>query len=141
MLLDNKVWVGTSSEGAVCMLPQMANRHGLISGATGTGKTVTLQVMAEAFSQLGVPVFLADVRERMGRIESAIRAGDWTVVSAEAHTIKGSSGTLCAGNLQQAARELERAGGCSGEAPARFESLRRCFERLEHQLLALASLR
>lgn len=88
-----------------------------------------------------IPVFLADVRERMGRIESAIRAGDWTVVSAEAHTIKGSSGTLCAGNLQQAARELERAGGCSGEAPARFESLRRCFERLEHQLLALASLR
>lgn len=44
------------------LLPQMANRHGLITGATGTGKTVTLQVMAEEFSRIGVPVFLADVK-------------------------------------------------------------------------------
>jgi DNA helicase HerA-like ATPase len=44
------------------LLPQMANRHGLVAGATGTGKTVTLQVMAEAFSRIGVPVFAADVK-------------------------------------------------------------------------------
>jgi len=44
------------------LLPQMANRHGLVAGATGTGKTVTLQVMAEAFSKIGVPVFAADVK-------------------------------------------------------------------------------
>jgi hypothetical protein len=44
------------------LLPQMANRHGLIAGATGTGKTVTLQRLAEGFSRLGVPVFLADVK-------------------------------------------------------------------------------
>lgn len=44
------------------LLPTMANRHGLIAGATGTGKTVTLQVMAEAFSSIGVPVFMADVK-------------------------------------------------------------------------------
>ena len=44
------------------LLPQMSNRHGLVAGATGTGKTVTLQVMAEAFSQIGVPVFAADVK-------------------------------------------------------------------------------
>ena len=44
------------------LLPQMANRHGLISGATGTGKTVTLQVLAESFSAMGVPVFLSDVK-------------------------------------------------------------------------------
>jgi len=44
------------------LLPGMANRHGLIAGATGTGKTVTLQVMAEAFSRIGVPVFAADVK-------------------------------------------------------------------------------
>ena len=44
------------------LLPNMANRHGLVAGATGTGKTVTLQVMAEAFSRIGVPVFAADVK-------------------------------------------------------------------------------
>ena len=44
------------------LLSQMANRHGLVAGATGTGKTVTLQVMAEAFSRIGVPVFAADVK-------------------------------------------------------------------------------
>ena len=44
------------------LLPAMSNRHGLIAGATGTGKTVTLQVMAEAFSRIGVPVFAADVK-------------------------------------------------------------------------------
>lgn len=43
-------------------LPQMANRHGLIAGATGTGKTVTLRVLAENFSAIGVPVFMADVK-------------------------------------------------------------------------------
>lgn len=46
----------------IFLLPEMANRHGLISGATGTGKTVTLQVLAESFSAMGVPVFLADVK-------------------------------------------------------------------------------
>src|SRR5438309_10458960 len=43
-------------------LPQMANRHGLIAGATGTGKTITLRVLAENFSAIGVPVFMADVK-------------------------------------------------------------------------------
>ncbi len=46
----------------IYLLPQMANRHGLVAGATGTGKTVTLQVMAEAFSRIGVPVFAADIK-------------------------------------------------------------------------------
>ncbi len=44
------------------LLPRMANRHGLVAGATGTGKTVSLQVMAEGFSRIGVPVFMADVK-------------------------------------------------------------------------------
>jgi len=46
----------------LCLLPGLANRHGLIAGATGTGKTVTLQVMAERLSKIGVPVFMADVK-------------------------------------------------------------------------------
>jgi len=46
----------------IFLLPKMANRHGLIAGATGTGKTVTLRVLAEQFSQIGVPIFMADVK-------------------------------------------------------------------------------
>src|SRR5512143_4044447 len=46
----------------IAVLPRMANRHGLITGATGTGKTVSLQVLAEQFSRIGVPVFMADVK-------------------------------------------------------------------------------
>ena len=50
------------SEHDLCLLPGLANRHGLIAGATGTGKTVTLQRIAEGFSKIGVPVFMADVK-------------------------------------------------------------------------------
>ena len=50
------------SEHILGLLPRMANRHGLIAGATGTGKTVTLRVLAEHFSRIGVPVFMADVK-------------------------------------------------------------------------------
>jgi DNA helicase HerA-like ATPase len=56
---------------AVFLLPRMANRHGLIAGATGTGKTVTLQVLAEGFSRLGVPVFMADVKGDLSGISQA----------------------------------------------------------------------
>src|SRR5712671_3463495 len=52
----------TSTGTELQFLPALANRHGLITGATGTGKTVTLQVLADQFSRLGVPVFLADVK-------------------------------------------------------------------------------
>jgi len=50
------------SEIEVFLLPKMANRHGVITGATGTGKTVTLQVLAENFSRIGVPVFMSDIK-------------------------------------------------------------------------------
>ncbi len=52
----------TDTNTDVCLLPKLANRHGLITGATGTGKTVSLQVLAEGFSRIGVPVFMADVK-------------------------------------------------------------------------------
>lgn len=61
MIYDNKILLG-KGDRQVFLYPRMANRHGLIAGATGTGKTITLEVMAEAFSDLGVPVFLADVK-------------------------------------------------------------------------------
>jgi DNA helicase HerA-like ATPase len=53
------------------LLPRMANRHGLVAGATGTGKTVTLQVMAEHFSRIGVPVFVADVKGDLAGLSQA----------------------------------------------------------------------
>ena len=63
MFFENKAWIGTDDKGQkVCMESRLANSHGHITGATGTGKTVTLKVMAEAFSDMGVPVFLADVK-------------------------------------------------------------------------------
>ncbi|EON12397.1 hypothetical protein C266_16365 [Pandoraea sp. SD6-2] len=54
--------IARNDQHVLGLLPAMGNRHGLITGATGTGKTVTLQVMAQAFSDIGVPVFLADVK-------------------------------------------------------------------------------
>ena len=54
--------IAKNALSACHMLPELANRHGLITGATGTGKTVTLQALAEKFSQIGVPVFMADVK-------------------------------------------------------------------------------
>ena len=61
MYNDYKIWIAQSDRN-ICLLPNMANRHGLIAGATGTGKTITLKVLAESFSDMGVPVFLADVK-------------------------------------------------------------------------------
>jgi len=58
------------------LLPAQANRHGLITGATGTGKTVTLQTLAENFSKIGVPVFMADVKGDLTGISQAGRVGE-----------------------------------------------------------------
>ncbi len=74
MLYNDLIWMGNTADGShVNILPRMANRHGLIAGATGTGKTITLKVMAEAFSDMGVPVFLADVK---GDIAGMLAAGE-----------------------------------------------------------------
>ena len=58
------------------LLPELANRHGLITGATGTGKTITLQTLAENFSRIGVPVFMADVKGDLTGITQAGRVSD-----------------------------------------------------------------
>jgi DNA helicase HerA-like ATPase len=60
--MENGILIGGCESGKVFLNPRYANRHGLIAGATGTGKTVTLQCLAEGFSDLGVPVFLADIK-------------------------------------------------------------------------------
>ena len=61
MYEDRKIRLA-QADSPIYLLPSMANRHGLIAGATGTGKTITMKVMAESFSDMGVPVFLADIK-------------------------------------------------------------------------------
>lgn len=80
MLANDKLLIAKTEKGAeLNILPQMANRHGIITGASGSGKTVTLKVMAESFSNAGVPVFLADVKGDLagtaikGEINDAIK--------------------------------------------------------------------
>ena len=60
--MSEPLLIAKNDEHELHLLPQMANRHGLITGATGTGKTVTLQSLAESFSRIGVPVFLSDIK-------------------------------------------------------------------------------
>ncbi len=60
----------------ICLLPRLANRHGLITGATGTGKTVTLQKLAESFANIGVPVFVADIKGDLSGIGAAGNKSD-----------------------------------------------------------------
>ena len=68
---DNQLYVAHCDNGPIYMIGKMANRHGLIAGATGTGKTVTLQVLAESFSQAGVPCFMADMKGDLSGISQA----------------------------------------------------------------------
>ena len=124
--------IGRGSED-VCLRLAMANRHGLIAGATGTGKTVSLQVLAEGFSRAGVPVFLADVkgdlagialpgadnpkaRERAAKLAIADYAGAacpavfWDLFGVEGHPIRttvSEMGPLLLSNLMELSEAQE----------------------------------
>src|SRR6201993_3044678 len=78
---DTKIFVGKGEEPAWLTLA-LANRHGLVTGATGTGKTVTLQVMAEGFARAGVPVFAADIKGDLSGISEAGEAKDFIIKRA-----------------------------------------------------------
>lgn len=78
---DNKIFVGKGDEQAWLTLA-LANRHGLVTGATGTGKTVSLQVMAEGFARAGVPVFAADIKGDLSGISEVGEAKDFIVKRA-----------------------------------------------------------
>jgi len=68
-----EILIGANENTQIIMDAAMGNRHGMISGATGTGKTVTLQILAEGYSQLGVPVFMADIK---GDLSGIAKAGE-----------------------------------------------------------------
>jgi len=76
MLLDDKIFLGTSTRPEYLAL-KYGNRHGLVTGATGTGKTVTLQVLAEGFSAAGVPVFAADIKGDLSGVGKLGAAQGW----------------------------------------------------------------
>ncbi len=70
MTTNKRILLGAGAN-QVYLDPRYANRHGLIAGATGTGKTITLQVMAESFSRIGVPVFVSDVKGDLSGISQS----------------------------------------------------------------------
>ena len=103
MYINKRLLIGKTDDGKeLAILPQMANRHGIITGASGSGKTITLKVMAESFSDAGVPVFLADVK------------GDL-------------AGTACVGeineNIEKRLKKLDLKGFEAKQYPVRFWDL------------------
>ncbi|MDD4514856.1 helicase HerA-like domain-containing protein [Massilibacteroides sp.] len=85
---EKRAFIATTGEKEICLLPKMANRHGLITGATGTGKTVTLQTMAETFSQMGVPVFAADIKGDLSGIGKAGGNKDSVIKRVDSYGLK-----------------------------------------------------
>ncbi len=91
MFINGNLYIARSADGPVCLTGRMCNRHGLIAGATGTGKTVSLQVLAETFSQAGVPCFMADMKgdlsgiSQVGKMSSFIekRKDDFGIPNPE----------------------------------------------------------
>ena len=81
MISDGKIWVGSAGDKKVYLYPEMANRHGLIAGASGTGKTVTLKVLVESFLDIGVPVFVADIK---GDVAGLANEGDSAKIAKRA---------------------------------------------------------
>src|SRR5438046_1260314 len=78
---DEKIFIG-KGEQPVWLTLGLANRHGLVAGATGTGKTVSLQVMAEGFARAGVPVFAADIKGDLSGISEVGEPKDFIVKRA-----------------------------------------------------------
>ena len=74
--MTDPMLIARNAHAQCLLLPGLANRHGLITGATGTGKTVTLQTLAENFSRIGVPVFMADVKGDLTGISQSGKIGD-----------------------------------------------------------------
>ncbi|MBL9034010.1 MAG: DUF853 domain-containing protein [Rhodospirillaceae bacterium] len=131
-MADGDIWVGRGAQDVWLRLG-MANRHGLIAGATGTGKTISLQVLAEGFSRAGVPVFMADVKgdlagvsqiggehpkakERAAKLEIADYAGAacpaifWDLFGQQGHPIRttiSEMGPLLLSNLMELSEAQE----------------------------------
>ncbi|WP_353124050.1 helicase HerA-like domain-containing protein [Dysgonomonas capnocytophagoides] len=89
-MLDNekRAFIAISENKEIYLLSKMANRHGLVTGATGTGKTVTLQNLAETFSKMGVPVFAADVKGDLSGVAKTGGNKDSVVKRVDSYKLK-----------------------------------------------------
>src|SRR5512144_1868234 len=81
------------------LLPALANRHGLVTGATGTGKTITLQTIAENLSRIGVPVFMADVKGDLSGITQAGKLSDKMAAIVKERGLPAPESTSCPATL------------------------------------------
>ena len=91
---EKRAFIAIDGSKEICLLPKMANRHGLVTGATGTGKTVTLQNLAETFSKMGVPVFAADVKGDLSGVAKAGGNKDSVVKRVESYNLNDKGFTF-----------------------------------------------
>ena len=89
------ILLARQAQAECLLLPALANRHGLITGATGTGKTISLQKLAESFSQLGVPVFMADVKGDLTGISQAGKPGEKLLATLKARGLEAPASIAC----------------------------------------------
>ena len=87
---ENGLIIARNDNGNLCINGKMANRHGLVAGATGTGKTVTLQTMAETFCQVGVPCFMADMKGDLSGISQGCPARFYDVYGEQGHPMRAT---------------------------------------------------
>ena len=112
---DTAIFVGASDADQFLLL-KYANRHGLIAGATGTGKTVTLQTIAEGFSAYGVPVFMADVKGDLSGISQAGGDNPRAIERARQLKIEGYAGRALPDDLLGPVRREGPSGAHDGDA-------------------------
>ena len=118
------------------LLPAMANRHGLITGATGTGKTITLQTMAEHFSHIGVPVFMADVKGDLTGITQAGKISDKLAAVLKERGLDQPLPVACPATLWDVFAGGAEAAGSKGSVAAQGHPVRATVSDMGPLLLA-----
>jgi uncharacterized protein len=118
------------------VLPAMANRHGLITGATGTGKTITLQTMAENFSRIGVPVFMADVKGDLTGITQPGKVGDKLAAVLKERGLPTPESAACPATLWDVFAGVASGSADKGAAAAQGHPVRATISDMGPLLLA-----
>jgi uncharacterized protein len=109
--MTHPILIAQNAQTECFLLPALANRHGLITGATGTGKTITLQTLAENFSRLGVPVFMADVKGDLTGISQAGKVSDKLAAILKERGLPTPQSAACPTTLWDVFATTEKAQG------------------------------